>query len=309
MPGPFPVRVDEAEGRALLEEYVFGGIYGPARVPRGIDATLVDRFVAERVLPASSPSAYAKALEVARFYERPDAGRYLYRQAFALDADGEAAVRRMAFGLQAAGDFDSPDGVDQAVTRFNEELLPREEVRQYFGLLLETSVALTPALDDARLVALIDGDVESARATELQDETSMMNYDRVLAIQSNELPRARARAALKRSVLTMPLQERLDVLVAIYLGLRAAGSYLEHWAGRALRRGAASDVGAQVLARFADAIEEPSYDALGVERANQIRARAAQAVLHCGGALSPRQEQRYHQVRAYALANFLSDDL
>ena len=66
------IRLDEPQGHEALEKYIFGGHYGPMRVPRGIAPELVTKFIRENVATDADAEDLQKTLEVMRFYESAD---------------------------------------------------------------------------------------------------------------------------------------------------------------------------------------------------------------------------------------------
>ena len=101
MPGQITtVRYSETEGRALLHSFLFGGKFGPVRVPRGIEPRLVSEVIQQELKPSSEPDAYWKALETLRFYEREDTVSHLMAALNGKEAGAED-LRRSATGPSA----------------------------------------------------------------------------------------------------------------------------------------------------------------------------------------------------------------
>jgi hypothetical protein len=292
----------------LLEAYVFGDEYGPFRVPRGIDPAVVLRFLADRLPSDAPPPAFARALEVLRFYELPEALPELTRPL--ADPVGSAEdLARDASVLQAMGDLGGSEDGARAATFLDGRLVPHPAAEAAFPLLLETRLALAPHGSDEALALRIHGAVERARADEEKDEAGMMRFDAAAAIERNDLARERALAQAKTSLLRAPGPERIGGLVQTYLGRAPGGGpYLETWAGRMLRRQAFASAPAPVLEaleRSLDAAPPPRQGVLGAF----LAVRAAQAILYLGGELSPEREAHYQEALPIGGAmNFLWDD-
>jgi len=302
------VRHDEATGRSLLEAYVFGDEYGPFRVPRGIDPEVTVRFLADRLPPSAPPPAFARALEVLRFYEVPEALPELARP-LADPVGSEDDLARDACVLQAMGDLGGDEDGARAAAFLDDRLVPHPAAEAAFALLLATRLALAPHGSDDALARRIRAAVERARADEEKDEAGMMRFDAVAAVERNALPRERALAQAKTSLLRAQAPARPTGLVQTYLGQAPGGGpYLETWAGRILRRdafGPGREPVLEALQRAFDAAPPPRQGGRGAF----VAVRAAQAVLYLGGKLSPEREARYREALPLGGAmNFLWDD-
>src|SRR5690606_9473423 len=96
-----------------LRTFVFGGSFATLRVPRGIDPAHVAEFVATQLRLDSEASAYERALEAIRFYERPDAALSMAR-VLAVPVETVDDLSRAAYAVQAIGDFGTGDVLQQA---------------------------------------------------------------------------------------------------------------------------------------------------------------------------------------------------
>jgi len=307
MLGVTRIRHDEAAGRELLREYVFGGMYGPSRVPRGIDPALVSEYVEAEIQPGSWTNAYGKALDVIRFYERGDVLGHLM-QALTRNELDAGSIRRSAYVLQAMGDLGTPHDARAAGGYLDGVLVPLPAAIDATRDLFDAHVTLAP---DHTLDALADrirAAVDAARLTEQESEEKMVAYDKVDAIQRNDLPRARGVAATKVAVDALPEGPRRDELVRVYMGQSTAvGALIETWAARALRREALTGDPAPVWAAFGRAIDAAEKAPLPKAHVDFAVLRAAQAILYLGGQLSDHHAELYAKAEGGA-ANFLWDD-
>lgn len=300
------VRHDRKTGRERVLEFVAGGRYGPARVPRGVAPEVVLEALGDAVGPETDPQDLAKALEVARFYELPEAVPFFarVRQRLAAAAD----LRRWARALQAAGDLGAAAAGAEAAQALDARLVPSPWAPEEFPLLLETRLVLAPHGSAAALAARIRAAVAAARQHEEDDEASMMAFDRVDAIERNDLARTVALSEAKARLAAAAGPARVAGLVDAYLQKGAvAGGYLETWAARLLRRMAWADP-APVLEALGRALDAADPATLG-RLADFQAVRAAQAIVYLGGALDPAREERLAEaIGTGAAMNFLWDD-
>ncbi|MGB2821313.1 MAG: hypothetical protein WBF17_10055 [Phycisphaerae bacterium] len=303
------VRYTEEDARQALRRFVFGGFRAGNRAPRGLPPELVSEFIEEEIGPDSPPDAYAKALILLRFYERPDVVEPL-RSVLPSEVASENDLRRAAFGVQVIAELDEGDHRDWAAAYFNNWIVPCPEAPENFGLLMDTMVALSPAGSHDTLAARIDQEVRTREALADEDDDAEMDYEEVAALQRNRLPAAIETAEKKRLLLAQEPADRRAELVDIYLGKSEFGDeHLVTWAARRLRREAMEGDPEPVLQAFAavidsvdpkDAGEDPYLD-------GQV-CRAAQAILYLQGRLTGRQRELY-ELTDHGMQSFLWDDL
>jgi len=309
-PGPIVithVRLLSDEAKEALDAFVAGGAAGNPRAPRGIAPDLVALYLQGRIKPDSGPNLYARALDLIRFYERPDAVPPMLLALDGLESDTRA-VRRSAFAIQAAADFLTGEPLEKASTYFEKVLLPKVEDPTDYELMLETAVALAPqgrAIDAA--AARIRLDVAAAEPDQRRDESGLRRYQTIAAVERNALKAARANASGKSALAQTPPEARRDELVQVYLGRSPiSDDYTEIWAARLLRLEAMTGGAVPVHAAFAGAI-----DALVTEmpafKAGFWIIRAAQAIIYLGGTLSSAHAKLLAEAVGGAL-NFLWDD-
>lgn len=307
MPGITTIRHDEPAARQLLQDFIFGGKFGPGRVPRGIDPAFVSAFIQGELQPGSSADAYGKTLEAIRFYERADVLPHLFQALSRKELDA-SSIRRSAYVLQAAGDLGAPPDIVNAADYLDSVLVPLEAAMDVMPILFDTHVVLAPAHSADRLSDRIHHEVAQAALTEQQSEAHMMAYDRLSAMERNDLPRARAVAAKKVAVIALPADARRDELVTIYLGQSSAvGLLVETWAARALRWEALAVDPVPVWAALARAIDAADKATLPRHITDFTIVRAAQAILYLGGTLSQHHADLYAKAES-AAASFLWDD-
>jgi hypothetical protein len=306
-PGLTTVRYSEEEGRELLRLFIFGGMLGPGRVPRGIEPRLVLEFIQQELKPDSEPDAYGKALEALRFYEGEDAVPHLMTALNGKEANA-ADLRRSAYAIQAAGDLSIRRLVDLASDYFDRFLVPHPVAPAIIPLLLETQLVLAPLGSMDALSQRLQDEVTQAARTQYQDEPSMMAYDKLAALQRNDEKRYRGLMAAKARIQGLTMAARRNELVAVYMGQSTAfHPLLETWAGRRLRLEALTVSARAVLAEFEQELDAVDPSALGDSRTDTRVIRAAQAILYLGGSLSAAHQRLYQQAKE-GTANFLWDD-
>jgi hypothetical protein len=217
-------------------------------------------------------------------------------------------LRRWAYALQAAGDLGTAEVAAEAAAALDARLVPFPATSGELPLLLATRLALAPRGSMSALAARIRAEVAAARVHEQRDEASMMAYDRLEAVEKNDLPRTVALAEAKAKLLAAPPPASLAGLVDAYLQKGpAGGAYLETWSARTLRRAAWSEP-APVLEAFGRALD--AADPAKAGRLADFQAvRAAEAILYLGGALEQARRERYQKaLPAGAAMNFLWDD-
>jgi hypothetical protein len=302
------VRHDEVEAQGILRVFVFGGHFGTDRPPRGIDSAHLLDFIVRHVPVSGESDVYLKVLHALRFYELGEAVPHLL-QTLDQPVVGREGVQRCCYAIQAAADVGSPTAelMARLCRFFDEALVPHPETPGLWPLLMETRVVLAPYGSDAALEQRLAAEVLAAKAHERDGEAEMMAYDKVAAVQRNDLPRAQRRSAMKVALRTETDEDvRRRGLVEAYLGRRYLGTLLEEWAGRWLRWeafGVRPEPVWQVLAQAIDAIDRSK---LSPAQADLELVRAAQAILYLGGTLSLDHQLQYEAARG--VANFLWDD-
>jgi hypothetical protein len=302
------VRYDAATGQSLLQAYIFGDGYGPSRVPRGILPEVVFQFVERFVVPEKPAAAYGKCLEALRFYELPEALPGLSRGLERLE--DEEDLRRSATVLQAIGDLGGSSEVDRAASTFDSRLVPHRAAPREFEMLLATRLALTPHGSDKILGRRIRDEVEQAKTHERENEQAMMHFDRLAAVERNDLPRTRAMSEAKVRLSGRPaLVPDLKGLVDTYLGRSAAaGPYLEIWSARMLRRAAFAQGLNPIVQEFGRVIDAANPKQQGT-LADFAVVRSAQAIIYLGGTLLSGWAETYRQsLPTGGAMNFLWDD-
>lgn len=304
------VRFDDAQARDLLETFVFGGMFGGARAPRGIEPDFVTQFVQERLTAESGPIAYSQVGELMRFYERTDLVSQM-RLGLSEDVSDEKSFRRAAHAAQAIADLGTLQDVRQASDYFDATLANRPQRSPDFRLLLQTRVALAPTGSLGALNRRLAAEVERLEKKQNESEDDMMTYDDLAAIQRNDLPKAKVVIAGKSRLLSQSTAERCPELVQIYLGRSPlSDAQMETWSGRLLRLEARrdderADEVRQSLSQALDALDPDKLP--GPQFALAVR-RAAQAILYLRGQLSDQQQELYQSAEDGAM-NFLWDDI
>lgn len=303
------VRLGPRAGDEALRAYVFGGHFGPVRVPRGVAPDAVGRFLREQLGPAVEASAVERAVEVMRFYERPDA-LPAFARLFAMPAPGLDDLRRGAFAVQGVADFGG-DLLAPADDFVDAVLVAHPEAMDAVSLLLQTRLALAPHGSLDRLAQRIELEVERAEAA-VADEATLLAYDRLAALRRNDLPRARAAIERKSAILELEAAERRRTLVSVYLGLDAVSdAWSETWAGRLLRLETMAGGGEAVRAELSAAVAALPASGRGPEEVAFATERACLAILYLEGALTADERERLETAREAGMGgmHFLWDDL
>jgi hypothetical protein len=300
------VRRSRSEAFDVLRSFVFGGMFATLRVPRGIEPTHVSEFLITHLALDSEPSAYERALEAVRFYERPDVAVHMAR-VFAAPLESVEDLSRAAYAVQAAGDLGAGELLTSAATMTG-TLAAFHEALELVPLLLETYVALAPAASLDALAQRLDRELAVAKQHVNRDEASMLRHDKLAAYQRNHLPRAAATMDAKARLLGLSAEEVVKPLIRVYLGRSpVSDAYMETWAGRRLRFLVAAEHGqpvhdafGEVVGRFTEAMLEDPVKVF-------VFQRAAQALMYLGGALTEEQLRLYTELEGGGMS-FLWDD-
>jgi hypothetical protein len=303
------VRYNERQGRELLRNYIFGGFRAGPRPPRGVEPELVSQFILEELLPESPAAAYAKTVQVLRFYERTDVVAHL-RKALRGSERSAEDVQRSAYAIQAIAEVGTRQEIEQAATYFDQKLVVHAEALNNLPLMLETLIVLAPSGSPEKLAAKIDQEVQRRAKVENESEQTMMAYDEMLSFQGDHLPRVLNAIQMKKKLLAMETPDRLSEYVKIYLGLSpGSNDLMQVWAARMLRREAMQGDPKPIHTAFAGAMAKADPEKVGQDAiTDTIVSRAAQAILYLQGKLTRTERQLYEKTKLAAM-NFLWDDL
>lgn len=302
------VRFNEAEGRAKLEEFMSANRYTGTQLPRGVEPALVSAFIRKRVTPESDPAIYFRALALMRFYERQDVLPHLRSALGGEKNAGEAdALMRAACVFQAIADFGSQPEISQAVVYLDQLLATHPAVISTLATMGETVIALASRGSFQRLAQRVADRVGRTAQSQHQSADSMRDYQQILALQRNDLPKIEFVLEAKQRLVGMAAPQRRSPLVATYLRRTLFSSVLmEVWAARQLRLEAMHGDPAPVYAEFARAIDEVDADRSDEPFRALVIERASQAILYLQGTLSPKHTALYQEVNR-GTANFLWD--
>ncbi len=303
------VRYDASTARGKLDVFLFDKRYGGPRVPRGIEPKLVSDFIQERLKPDSPPDAYMRVAEVLRFYEQPDALRTV-RLALTGNESTPTDTMRSAYALQAIGDLGTPGEVSQGADYFDRVLVPQPQLTpELYSILLDTLLTLAPAGSTAALSQKLNQEVRKLEPAQRSSEAAMFAYDKLAAVQRNQLPKTNMAIEYKKQVAAAPPNPRRGELARMYLGLSPrGGGALGIWAARLLRKEAMEGDPEPVYAEFSKAMDSIDEKKVGKDPAKLIFLRGAQAILYLQGKLSPEQRDRFDEAGTPGM-NFLWDDL
>jgi hypothetical protein len=303
------VRYGDEQARQMLATYIFAGIYGGVRVPRGIEPPTVSDFIRERLTEDKEGEAFGRAVDVIRFYERADTADHLARVFTAGPRDAQS-LARAAYAIQGIADLGTPEQQDAAAEHFDQALVTRAREPHEFSLLLETAQALAPRGSMTRLTAQLDKVLARLAEDQNRDEQGMRAFHQLADVKRNELAATRQRIARKQQLLEKVPADRRRDLVDIYnrkTGL--TDGYMESWSARMLRREAMEDDPAPVRAAFAAVL-----DGIDPQKLDPVRAfvavRDAQAVVYLRGELTDRRKALYDRAveEGGGALNFLWDD-
>jgi len=302
------VRHDEEKGRDELQRFIFGRPQWALRVPRGVEPELVSDFIKDRLTPEAPAQAYGNALRVLRFYERGDVVEPLLRALKRQEAEADDLRRSMAIA-QIAGDIGTADEAKQAAEYFDTVLVPHPRTRDALREMLLTPLTLAPegALEKAE--QRLKKEVDQAARSQRESEAKMAAYDRLHAIQRNDLPRLKRALDKKNELAPKPPAERRDELVSMYVSQTVVGGdYIRTWVGRLIRRDAMSGNAEAVRAALLKHVAAVDSRKLGDPNVAYPFVRAAQAVVYLQGRLPMQYHELYGRVQDKG-EHFLWDDL
>ena len=301
------IRYTEADGRAQLERFLFRGMYGGPRVPRGIEPAVVSAYLRERVKPDASADTFARIAEVVRFYESADTVPHFAAMLTGREADAAAMVRS-CYIIQIVADLGTPEQVAKAADYFDKRIVTHPKASNDFPLLLATVVTLAPTGSPDALKQRMARDVAAAAQNQRASEEAMTNFDRLSAVQRNDLPRAQVAIDTKKKLDPLPPAGRRAELVLVYLQRHpAAGDYMSTWAGRLLRREAMEQDGDPVVTELNKTLDGVDKNKVGKPIFEFVVSRGVQAIIYLQGRPAPKHAEEYKQIEGGAM-NFLWDD-
>jgi len=301
------VRLYGGEADHALQQYIFGGLFSGARVPRGIQPEQVSEFITKNLKKDSNSSAYDHALQVMRFYETAGVISQILEPLSVKETDLDS-VLRSAYVLQAAVEFGADEVPQKACEYFDHYLVNHKDTVNAIPQLLDTVIVLAPLGSINKLAERIKSEVKKAEEA-VKDEDSMVYYDKLAAFERNDLPRAEAIIKRKLEILSQKDDALIAHLVAVYLGLAdISDNYTEVWAGRLLRKEVLENRGQPVLEDFSKMINNILAGGVTGPQVDFVVERAAQAIMYLGGTLSPQQKTAYNKVKVGGM-HFLWDDL
>jgi len=303
------VRYDAHQGYRAIEAYIFGGMLGSPRVPRGVDPEIIPRVIREKLKMDSPPDAYGRALEAIRFYERVDAVPHMMLALTGKEA-GADDVLRSTYILQAAGDFGSVEVATRAAQYFDAKLVSNPSMLDVLPQMLEVLVALATVASPSRLALRLRDEISKAEPARNVSEEGMRNYERLASYQRNDFRKAVNVMEDKKRLAGLQTDFRRPELVQMYLGQSGSSTWqMQIWCARMLRAEAMMGHSDPVWHEFARVIDALPSLKLGETESDLVIARAAQAIIYLQGKLSADQKTKYEKARKFAGMNFLWDDL
>jgi len=218
-----------------LNAYIYGGIFAPPQVPRGIDREEVAEYVLDKLTSGDSPSAFAAVLQIMRFYElREVAMEVVGRAPNRLDDADD--VRRACYLTQIGVEFGAGDMPDRADRYLDVDVLRSPAASDAFDILLQTRATLAPRGSFDRLNTRIQQEFVRREAA-VEDEETLMAFDRIAAIVNNDVPKTIQVINRKTEITALKEDERISALLQVYLGFDdISDASTEVWAGRLLRK-------------------------------------------------------------------------
>lgn len=305
------VRLTEEESNAALDGFVFGGDFGGFRVPRGIEPTHVSTFMRERIKQDTGPKAYGRALEVLRFYERADVVPELTAPILVRPPIDVKEFKRQAYACQMVGDFMDAAAAARAADHFDRFLVRSSWAVEHAKLMLSTLLVLTPSGSMDGFAARVRTEAARLEPRQADDEKSMMAFDKVDAIERNDIPRTTRLIAAKQKLGAKPVPEALPDLVKTYLNKDAiSDEHLQVWAARRIRSDAMAASPKPAHAAFAKHIDEVPLEEAGNPPHIARICASARATVYLAGDLTDPRIQKYKIAREkQPPVEFLWDDL
>ncbi|MDX2016893.1 MAG: hypothetical protein SFY95_04535 [Planctomycetota bacterium] len=300
-PPPFAitrVRLGEEEAETAMRDYVEGGRYAPRPAPRGIFPSQVSMFLLANLTPVSGPGAYTKAIDLVRFYERPEIAAFMLGALTGAEAEGKD-VQRSCRAIMAAGEMlvkqDPPpekpedDPLRRAAKYFKERLCAPGAHRGEFLSLARAGLALAChglGAGPADVVRPYEAELASLRPTMNENSEKFNDYHRLAALGA-VLEEYKGHAKRRETLWAQPMEARREALANIYLNIEPASDPFgdqELWAARLLRLDAlrsvkaAGEVRELLKARATELEKKPG------NQAGAMYVRACRALVYMGGA-------------------------
>lgn len=229
------IRLSEEEGKEALDAYVFGGSYGPRRVPRGIDPRLVTRFLLEKI-ESMDEQDLGKALNVARYYETKEIAPAVVKL-FNKPIEQMDEWLYQMYAVRLASDLGGAEEATKAARHFESRVVPHAKALQDPPLTLETAKVTEPRGGMAAVEKRLQQEKTTLEPNQRRSEPDMMAFDKIAAVLRNDLPRAQKVVEYKARLLGMPPAERRDTLVRVYTdNASVVDDYLRIFAARLLRK-------------------------------------------------------------------------
>ena len=298
-------RLSEHSGYDVLRRYVFSGHYGGARVPRGVPASVVAKFIQREINAETEAECFPRLVDVMRFYEPAAALPSLLR--LLVPSPSSETLPNVAAITEIAGDLGDARQAAEADAYLENKIIPHPEAVAIATQILGACVALDSIKALGKFTRRLEAERDRLDAGKGRDEQGLRDYAKVAAILKNEVPHAKALIEAKLRISGQKEDARIPELVSIYLRRSPfADGYMDTWSGRLLRKTAADGAEKQVYAAFSKAMED-LVKAYGAEQAGFWITRASQAILYLKGELSEQAESWFAQAKDKA-QNFLWDD-
>ena len=299
------VRMLEKAGMDALKRYVMSGRYGGVRVPRGVPASAVFKFITKEINDETETECFPRLVDVMRFYEPLAALPSLLR--LLGTAPSLASLPKTTAVIEITGDLGDAGQTGDADAYLENQIIPHPESIAVSTQVLDACVALSSIKAIGKFARRVESELDRLEPGKTRDEQGLRDYAKVAAIRKNGVTRARTLIEAKLRISGQKEEARIPELVSIYLRRSpVSDGYMDTWSGRLLRKTAADGAEKQVHAAFSKAMAE-LVKAYGVEHAGFWITRASQAIIYLKGELS--EEARGWSAQAKDKAqNFLWDD-
>jgi hypothetical protein len=299
------VRMSEKAGLDALKRYVMSGRYGGVRVPRGVPAGAVFKFITKEINEDTETECFPRLVDVMRFYEPVAALPSLLRLLVAVPS--RQSLPKAAAIAEIAGDIGDTKQADDADAYLESKIVPQPDAITISTPILSACVALNSIKGLGKFTRRLESERDRLDAGKNRDEQGLRDYAKVAAILKNEVPRAKTLIDSKIRISAQKVEARIPELVSIYLRRSpVSDGYMDTWSGRLLRKAAADGAEKQVHAAFSKAMED-LVKAYGAEHAGFWITRASQAIIYLKGELSEEAKGWFAKAKDKA-QNFLWDD-
>jgi hypothetical protein len=229
------IRLSEDEAKERLNAYVFGGGYGPRRVPRGIDPRFVAKFLLEKI-GSMDEDDLGKTLNVARYYESKEIAPAAIKL-FDKPIDKMDDWLYQMYAVRLGADLGGAEEATKAARHFESRVVPHPKALQDPPWMLDTAKVTEPHGGMGAAEKRLQQEKAALEPNQRRSEADMGAFDKIAAALRNDFPRAKKVAEYKARLLALPPAERRETLIRVYMDdASVADDYLRIFAARLLRK-------------------------------------------------------------------------